>query len=74
MINRAIRRHHRQRIKNKVKDYYAGAHKNNPRYLGIAINTQQPCSCYGCGNPRKHFKDVTKQEKIRTLDFELRAE
>jgi len=27
-------------------------------------NHLKSCSCCECGNPRKHFKKITKQEKI----------
>jgi len=27
-------------------------------------NTKQSCSCTMCGNPRKHFNEITIQEKI----------
>ena len=74
MSGLSIRRHHKNRIKNKVKNYYGGVHRNNPRYLGIATETQKPCSCYMCGNPRKHFNKDTIQEKIHNIDFELTSE
>ena len=31
--------------------------------------TGNPCSGYCCGNPRKHFKDKTVQEKKAELTF-----
>ncbi len=31
--------------------------------------TVKPCSCYVCGNPRKHFKHRTVQEKKFDLRF-----
>ncbi|MCK5616713.1 hypothetical protein KAR91_83400 [Candidatus Pacearchaeota archaeon] len=70
-MNRALRRHHKQRIKNKVKYYYGGVHINNPKYIGMASVTRHACSRYCCGNPRKHFNEVTRQEKIHDLAFEL---
>jgi len=73
-MNRALRRHHRNRIKQKVKHYYGGVHKDNQVALGFAVNTPHPCSRECCGNPRKHFKDVTKQEKIHDLAFELESQ
>jgi hypothetical protein len=35
--------------------------------IGRAARTRHPCSCYGCGNPRRHFKSpdwrLTLQER-----------
>jgi hypothetical protein len=59
---RAQRRADRARIKLKVKDYYGGVHKDNPRHIGIMIDTQTPCSCFMCGNPRKYYGRKTFQE------------
>ncbi len=53
MITRAIRRHHRQRIKNKVKDYYTGWAGSTSRTLGIVSTTRVLCSDMCCGNPRR---------------------
>jgi len=33
-----------------------------PFRLGRYANTPKPCSCYMCGNPRKHFLKKTRQE------------
>ena len=36
----------------------------NPRNIGkIASTHGKPCSCYMCGNPRRHFKEPTIQER-----------
>jgi hypothetical protein len=32
--------------------------------------TRKPCSCYACGNPRKHWKQKTMQEK-RFDEYEI---
>ena len=32
------------------------------------------CSCTACGNPRKHFKEKTIQEKINDIDFKEEIE
>jgi hypothetical protein len=32
--------------------------------------TRKPCSCHMCGNPRKHFKEKTMQEK-RFDEYEI---
>jgi hypothetical protein len=82
---RAIRRHHRERLKNKRKNY--GGMERAAKYFGEkwlkqnqarVINTPTPCSCPGCGNPRNHawFKKerLTIQERKaieaeKALDF-----
>jgi len=33
------------------------------RYSKVLRNTGKPCSCFQCGNPRKHFSEKTMQEK-----------
>ena len=35
--------------------------------IGIYRKVRKPCSCYMCGNPRRHFGKRTLQE-IRLLD------
>lgn len=57
-MNRALRRHHDQRIKQKVKSYHSGVHKDDPRNIGIIARTRQLCSALCCGNPRRHKKMV----------------
>ena len=37
-------------------------------------HTSNPCSCMGCGNPRKHFKDKTVQEKKAEQRFQFELE
>ena len=32
-------------------------------------NTGTPCSCYMCGNPRKHWDEKTRQEKKSLLRY-----
>ena len=32
------------------------------------LKARTPCSCPLCGNPRRHFGEVTRQEKISALD------
>jgi len=37
-------------------------------YMKIFIKTRVPCSCYMCGNPRKKFGEVTRQEILAEFD------
>ena len=60
---KAIRRHHEQRIKKKRSKYFNCWNPDDPVLVGIISKTPKPCSCYSCGNPRKHFKIKTYQER-----------
>lgn len=68
-FNRAVRRHHAARLKRKRARYWGGAPKEvtgaqQARYLGLLLNTATPCSCWMCGNPRRHRKDVSLAEYV----------
>lgn len=62
-FNRAVRRHHIDRLKQKRK-FYWGYRSNNwgrepnavmaPDQLGKVVQYPQACSCSGCGNQRKY--------------------
>ncbi len=66
-MKRSIRRHHRaRRIKAEYKKWLytfdgdcdqATAHSRRTHSL------RTPCSCYMCGNPRKHWGKETIQEQ-----------
>lgn len=62
--NRALRRHHYTRIRNKrIKQNYWGRDFTlNARHLGVCINTPAICSCTMCGNPRRVWGFKTLQE------------
>ena len=62
MKSRAIRRHHEERIKRRVKAYYSGVHKDDPRRIGQMAQTRKLCSCWMCGNPRRYFNELTLRE------------
>ncbi len=39
--------------------------QEDPAVIGIEASVHcKGCSCIGCGNPRRHFGELTKQEKI----------
>lgn len=38
------------------------------RWAQIHTDTRSPCSCPGCGNPRRHFGKVTLQERKHEYD------
>lgn len=64
---RSLRRHHLDRIKHKRSNYYSLATwqidvETKERHLGRIANTAKLCSCWMCGNPRKHRSEKTVQE------------
>lgn len=58
-IPRALRRHQSERIKAKRKVYHTGPRpgqdsRDQARRLGMVAHTAKPCSCWMCGNARRH--------------------
>ena len=63
-----MRRHHRKRLMNNRKYHHLGLERvNDPVRCAKYVSTPTPCSCYACGNPRKWWKQKTRQE----LKFEI---
>lgn len=65
---RALRRHHLARIKNRRLDYYGGyirelSPDQRARHVGRLAHTAKSCSCWMCGNPRRHEQGPTMQER-----------
>lgn len=55
-MNRALRRHHRERLKKTRAKYWAyprGDDPMPPRILGKVVSTPHPCSCWMCCNERR---------------------
>ena len=70
MAKRAIRRHHRERLKKNRKNYGTvaiwGIWDNSQELeerLSFAVDTPCPCSCHMCGNPRTHWKEKPIREQ-----------
>ena len=40
-----------------------------PGYTHRLLQDRQPCSCWMCGNPRRHFGKKTLQERIADEDM-----
>jgi hypothetical protein len=39
-----------------------------PELVSRAVDTPTPCSCWMCGNPRKYFRELSRQElKLKAL-------
>lgn len=67
MSKRAERRHHYERRKRAVSRMFRHVWSDSkdmdrPEVLGRWADTRKPCSCYACGNPRRHFNEPTVQE------------
>ncbi len=60
---RALRRHNEDRIKRRVAKYLILSEFCDPRRIGIIARSKAHCSCWMCGNPRKHFKQLAIQER-----------
>jgi hypothetical protein len=59
---RATRRHHRERIiRKRYKRVKMG--RWHVKRRGHLSKNNTVCSCWMCGNPRKYFGFVTRQEK-----------
>lgn len=78
-FKRAIRRHHLNRLKNNRAWYYGWLRldpwgkvevdpKADARHRGMVAHTARLCSCWMCGNPRKHQHEKTLQE-LSVIEF-----
>lgn len=66
-LSRALRRHHKNRLKNSRRNYWSVTidliDLKSEKYISQVTRTPKPCSCYMCGNARKFFNERTLQEK-----------
>ncbi len=70
MRTRSERRHHHQRMIDRVKNFgwlkyikKKFSEEEYEQHLKHLAETRKPCSCHMCGNPRKYWKEKTMQEK-----------
>ncbi|MEM9547036.1 MAG: hypothetical protein AAGA77_13730 [Bacteroidota bacterium] len=66
-MSRALRRHHRERLKMKRSNYNTLSVYNDYGEKVDAktfsfFETPCKCSCFMCGNPRKYWNEKTLQE------------
>jgi hypothetical protein len=61
---RALRRRRNSNIKNKARKIARDIYHIDPEIVVKYFNHLKLCSCWMCGNPRKHFGRCTKQEEI----------
>lgn len=62
-MKRALRRHHVARLKAARRFHWGRDIHHDAKAVGKVVDTPCPCSCWMCGNPRRHFKDVSQQEQ-----------
>lgn len=83
MRSKEFRLHHSARMKikaerisrNYIYSFYSEKNKEQTkRQFRMNADNLKICSCYMCGNPRKYFKEIKKQEKLSKLNFEEQME
>jgi hypothetical protein len=57
---RAVRRHHRARLLVRRRHHFGCI--LTIKEAAQAVTTPTPCSCWMCGNPRRHLGQLTLQE------------
>lgn len=58
---RALRRHHANRVKAKMRKYYGKDRELTDKDVGRFASTHGAgCSCWMCGNPRRYMKGKEK--------------
>lgn len=63
-MKRALRRHHVARMKVARGFHWGRDIRHDVKVLGKAVDTPCPCSCWMCGNPRRYFHELSRQELI----------
>ncbi len=68
---RSLRRYHYRRLKKERSWYYRHFDEGpwNDKAQGQLATTAVNCSCRSCGNPRRHFKYITRQEYLSYLNY-----
>lgn len=67
-MKRSLRRHHYNRLKRLRKKKWGYWDWHMPDKLaGFYANTACVCSCWMCGNPRRKFRAITRQEYIANM-------
>lgn len=63
MRGTAYHRYHKQRKKRQVRKYWGGVFSDDVAMIGKIATTPCMCSCPLCGNPRRHFRKLTLNER-----------
>jgi len=65
-MDRALRRHYTRRIKARFYQNLKTCLEDwqpTPKEAGMFANHGKVCSCWMCGNPRRYFGALTRQER-----------
>lgn len=65
MQGKAIRRHHRERLKKLRRHHWGRDLSKELKMLSISIDTPTTCSCYACGNQRHNEWAKSGKETIQ---------
>ncbi|MFP3941396.1 MAG: hypothetical protein ACLF0P_13945 [Thermoanaerobaculia bacterium] len=72
---RALRRHHAARkkawVRRTLRHRFLAPEDLSPRRVGLYAETPKVCSCWMCGNPRRHLGEVTLRERAHDEGGEL---
>ncbi len=76
MRTRAERRHHHERMKQKVSKFHwikrwFWGEESREQHIRRMAETRTPCSCHMCGNPRRHQKDKLTMQEKRINEYEI---
>lgn len=72
---RAFRRFRQALKKKRAAGFYSSfmpfwRGKVTPKMVGRRANSPKACSCRMCGNPRRHYGDLTRQELVAAYDWQ----
>lgn len=67
MRDRAFRRFQELKKKKWVQRVFSRWRPLDEAQIGYLAHSPHNCSCHMCGNPRKHWKEKTMQEKRADL-------
>lgn len=63
-MSREHSRHHRERLKKSRRFHWGRDLLAEPTVMAKAINTPTPCSCWMCGNQRKHVGGTLQERRV----------
>jgi len=66
---RSDRIHHRERLKKARRFHWGKDLRSDPKEAGVVVDTPTKCSCWMCGNPRRHTGERTIQEQRADVLF-----
>lgn len=69
-MSRAEKIHHRERLKGNRRRHWGRDLVNEPEILARTVNTPKPCSCFACGNRRKHEGETMQERRHQIIGVE----